>query len=95
MKIKIENLLSELTNNINNKKMKTSDIINILIEKFNYKIEEDIVLNDLRTIHFKTTNEINNIKIVSTIIIDKNEDKKKDYVELQYKNKIYKYYFEY
>lgn len=103
MEDKIKNFLLDLTNNIIYKKIKTIDIINFLLTKINLNIEQDIVLNDLRTIYFKKIDELSYNKddesfyivIESTIIIDKHDNKKKDYVKIFYKEKVYKYYLNY
>lgn len=103
MEDKIKNFLLDLTNNIIYKKIKTIDIINFLLTKINLNIEQDIVLNDLRTIYFKKIDELSynkddesfDIVIESTIIIDKQDNKKKDYVKIFYKEKVYKYYLNY
>ena len=103
MEDKIKNFLLDLTNNIIYKKIKTIDIINFLLTKINLNIEQDIVLNDLRTIYFKKIDELSYNKddesfyivIESTIIIDKQDNKKKDYVKIFYKEKVYKYYLNY
>ena len=103
MEDKIKNFLLDLTNNIFYKKIKTLDIINFLLIKLNVNIEQDIVLNDLRTISFKKIDDSSyneddksfDIVIESTIIIDKNDNKKKDYVKIFYKENVYKYYLNY
>ena len=78
-------------------------LVKAIIKKINLNIEHDIVLNDLRTIYLKKIDEVYynkndesfDIVIESTIIIDKHDNKKKDYVKIFYKEKVYKYYLNY
>ena len=92
MNNKIDILLYKLTHIKN--KFKIIDIIEYLLKKFNYKIEEDFLYNDLRTIYFKNDND-NDLKITSIIIIDKYDNIKKDYIKIYYMNKVYEYYCNY
>jgi hypothetical protein len=80
-------IIKYLENICKNKIYNTSNILSYLDYHFNSIIIDDCSKNDIRTINLMV-NE-NYVKITSTIIIDKNDYKKKEYIEIYYKNKIY------
>lgn len=63
------------------------------LTKDNYKIQSDTVQDDCRTL-LLAKNYANDIKIRTCIILDKNWDKK-EYIELEYENVIYKIVVDY
>ena len=74
------------------KKYSSLSILTKLTE-YNYKIQSDKVKDDCRTV-LLAKNYANDIKIKTCIILDKNWDKK-EYIELEYKNVIYKIVVDY
>lgn len=63
------------------------------LTKDNYKIQSDTVKDDFRNI-LLSKYYANDIKIKTCIILDKNWDKK-EYIELEYENVIYKIVVDY
>jgi len=71
----------------------TSNILLYLDFSFNSIIIDDSSKNDIRTINLLINEDI--MKIKSTIIIDKNDYKKKEYIEIHYKNIVYDFIVNY
>lgn len=71
------------------KNIRTYQIVEGLLEKFNYIIKSDHFENDIRKITLKHKS-YDNIIIKSTIIFDDNGIKK-EYIEIQYKKYLLKF----
>jgi len=71
----------------------TSIILSYLDHSFNSIIIDDSSKNDIRTINLLIDDSI--MKVTSAIIIDRNNYKKKEYIEIHYKNIVYDFIVNY
>ena len=85
----METLKEYLINVYEKKKYRTYNIVNNLLNIYNYRIESDNFENDIRNMILKN-NVHNIITIKSTIIFDSNENKK-EYIEIQYNKYLLKF----
>ena len=85
----METLKEYLINVYEEKKYRTCNIVNNLLNRYNYSIENDDFENDIRIMTLKNNN-YNIITITSTIILDSN-GYKKEYIEIQYNKYLLKF----
>jgi hypothetical protein len=66
------------------KKIKIYDLIDKITKQYDYRILSDSLINDYRTVHLQN-NKKDEIKIVTTIILDKNYYKHQ-FIDIYYRN---------
>ena len=84
-----EEIILFLENLCKNKIFKTSHLISLLIRDFNSLIIDDRSNKDIRTVNLLVNNQ--NLEITCSIILEKNNNKKQEYIIIKYLN--YKYEF--
>jgi hypothetical protein len=88
-----DNIIKYLEDISKYKLYNTSTILSYLVHNFNSIIIDDSSQNDIRTINLLINEDI--IKITSAIIIDRDNLKKKEYIEIHYKNIVYDFIVNY